>query len=130
METQTVEVRDKLDEPKPLNDLQERKAQLIRQGEFYRVGVVHSKAHVKQAARPEALFHSAIDHATWAVRSRVDSLLQPTGTSVGSLMPYAMAVFSFIRRRKMGKASIGVAVVLAGVGFFLQQRRARQQAVY
>jgi hypothetical protein len=120
MESQIVAVKDK-----PA-DVAERKAQLIRQGEFHRVGVMHAKAQVKQAARPEALFHSAIDHASWAVRSRVDSLLKPTGTSVGAMMPYALTVFRFIRHRRMGKASLGVAAVLAGVGFYLQQRRARQ----
>jgi hypothetical protein len=120
MDAQIVEVKERP------GDLAERKALLVRQGEFYRVGVVHAKAQVKYAARPDALFHSAIDHATWALRARVDSLLNPTGTSVGSIMPYAMAIYSFIRRRKMGKAAIGAAVVLAGVGIYLQQRRARQ----
>ena len=122
MDTQTVEVKDKH------ADTDERKAQLIRQGDFYRVGVIHAKAQVKQAARPEALFHSAIDHATWALRARVDGLLKPTGASVASIMPYAMAIFSFIRKRKVGKASLGVALALAGVGWYLQQRRARQFA--
>jgi hypothetical protein len=120
MESQIVAVKD---HPAGVD---ERKAQLIRQGEFHRVGVMHAKEQVKQAARPEALFHSAIDHAGWAVRARVDSLLHPTGTSVGALMPYALTAFRFIRHRRMGKASLGVAVVLAGVGLYLQQRRSRQ----
>jgi hypothetical protein len=122
MESQIVAVKDH-----PAS-VEERMAQLIRQGEFHRVGVMHAKAQVKQAARPEALFHSAIDHAGWAVRARVDSLLHPTGTSVGALMPYALTAFRFIRHRRIGKASLGVAVVLAGLGFYLQQRRARQTA--
>ena len=122
MESQIVAVKDK-----PV-DVEERKAQLIRQGEFHRVGVIHAKAQVKHAARPEVLFHSAVDHASWAVRSRVDSLLHPTGTSVGALMPYALTIFRFIRHRRIGKASLGVAVVLAGVGLYIQQRRARQSA--
>ena len=120
MESQIVARKDQ-----PSN-AKERKAQLIRQGEFHRVGVMHAKAQVKQAARPDALFHSAIDHATWAVRSRVDSLLHPTGTSVGALMPYALTIFRFVRHRRIGKASLAVAVVLAGVGFYIQQRRSRQ----
>ena len=120
MEPQIVAEKDKP------GDVAERKAELIRQGEFYRVGVVHSKAQVKYAARPEALFHAAVDHATWAVRSRVDSLLQPTGASVAMIMPYATAIIGFIRKRKMGKASLGVALALAGVGWYLQQRRMRQ----
>jgi hypothetical protein len=53
MESQIVAVKD---QPASVD---ERKAQLIRQGEFHRVGVMHAKAQVKHAARPEALFHSA-----------------------------------------------------------------------
>jgi hypothetical protein len=122
MEPQIVEVRE------PKLSLEERKAQLLRQGEFYRVGVVHAKAQLKHAARPDALFHSLIEHATWAVRSRVDGLLRPTGTSVASLVPYAMTVIGFIRSRRTGKASLGVALALAAVGFFLRQREARRAA--
>lgn len=120
MDTQTAEVKDQA------SDLEQRKAELIRQGEFYRVGVVHAKAQVKYAARPEALFHSAVDHASWALRSRVDGLLKPTGTSVAMIMPYALTIFKFIRQRRMGKAGLGAALALAAVGWYLQQRRARQ----
>ena len=123
MASHTVAVKDQS------GDAGLRKEQLIRQGEFHRVGVMHAKTQIKQAARPEALFHSAIEHAGWAVRSRVDSLLHPTGTSVGALMPYALTVFRFIRHRRIGKASLGVAIVLAGVGLYIQQRRARQAVV-
>jgi hypothetical protein len=120
MDTQTVEVNDQR------SDLDRRKAELIRQGEFYRVGVVHAKAQIKHAARPEALFHSAVDHAAWALRSRVDGLLKPTGTSVAMIMPYALTMFRFIRQRRMGKAGLGAALALAALGWYLQQRRARQ----
>jgi hypothetical protein len=124
METQIVEVKE------PELSVAERKAQLLRQAEFYRVGAVHAKAQLKQAARPEALFHSAIDHATWAVRSRVDGLLKPTGTSVATLMPYVMTVIGFLRNRKTGAASLGVSLALAGIGFFLKRRQAQRAAGY
>jgi hypothetical protein len=120
MEPQTVEVKE------PELSLDERKAQLLRQAEFYRVGVVHAKAQLKQAARPDVLVHSAIDHATWAVRRRIDGLLQPTGTSVASLMPYLMAAVGFIRRRKTGAASLGVSLALAAIGLLVKRRQARQ----
>jgi hypothetical protein len=122
MESQTVEIKE------PELSVEERKAQLLRQGEFYRVGLVHAKAQLTHAARPETLIHSAIEHATWALRTRVDSLLRPAGGSVASLMPYAMTVIGFIRSRRMGKASLGVALALAAVGFFLRQRQARRAA--
>jgi hypothetical protein len=120
MEPQTVEVKE------PELSLDERKAQLLRQAEFYRVGVVHAKAQLKQAARPDVLIHSAIDHATWAVRRRIDGLLQPTGTSVASLMPYLMTAIGFIRRRKTGAASLGVSLALAAIGLLVKRRQARQ----
>lgn len=125
MELPTVTIKD------PLSELDTRKAQLIRQGEFYRVGVVHAKAQLHFAARPQALIHSALDHAGSALRARVDKLLAPAGTNVASIMPYALVLIRFMRHRKLGKASIGVALVLTGIGWYLQQRSAaqdRQQA--
>jgi hypothetical protein len=105
--------------------LAERKARLLRQGEFYRVGIVHAKAGIKQSTRPEALFHSALDHATWAVRSRVDSLLRPTGISVAALAPYALSVLRFLKRRHLLKPALGVAAALGGAAYYLQHRRAK-----
>jgi hypothetical protein len=122
MEPQTVEVKEV-----PLS-VEERKAQLLRQGEFYRVGLVHAKAQLRQAARPEALFHSVLEHATWALRARIDGLLRPSGTNVAALMPYVVTIIGFIRSRRMGKASLGVALALAGAGLFVRLRQARQAA--
>lgn len=107
------------------DELAERKARLLRQGEFYRVGIVRAKHSIRESARPEALFHSAIDHATWAVRSRVDGLLRPTGVSVASIMPYAVSILGFLNRRKLIKPAIGIVAVVAGVALYLQQRRSR-----
>ena len=103
----------------------ERKAKLLRQAEFYRVGIVHAKHGIRQGARPEALFHSALDHASWAVRTRVDNLLRPTGINVATVMPYALSVFNFLRRRHLLKPALGVAAALGGVAYYLQQRRAK-----
>lgn len=106
-------------------DLRERKARLLRQGEFYRVGIVHAKAHVKQGARPEAVFHSALDHAAWAIRQRVDGLLKPTGVNVTAFMPYAISIIGFITRRRLLKPALGVAAALAALAWYLQRRRAQ-----
>jgi hypothetical protein len=105
--------------------LAERKARLLRQGEFYRAGIVHAKAGIRQGARPEALLHSALEHATWAVRSRLDSLLRPTGISVAALAPYALSMLRFLKRRHLLKPALGVAAALGGVAYYLQQRRAK-----
>ncbi len=120
MESQTVEVK------APKEDMQERKAQLIREGEFYRVALVHAKANVKHAARPDVLFHSAVDHATWAVRSRVDSVLKPTGASLATLAPIVMTAVRIFRNRRMGIAGVASAVAVAGFGWYMQQRRLKQ----
>lgn len=103
----------------------ERKARLLRQGDFYRAGIVQAKANIKHGAKPETIFHNALDHATFALRSRVDGVLRPTGISVGSVMPYAMSVISFINRRRLHKPAIGVALLMAGAAWFAQRQRSR-----
>ena len=79
------------------------------------------------AARPEALFHSALEHTGSAVRARLDRVLAPAGTNVASIMPYALVLIRFVRHRKLGKASIGAALLLTGIGWYLQRRRAAHE---
>ena len=105
------------------DSLATRKARLKRQADFYRVGIVHAKAGIKQGARPEALFHKALDHAGWTLRSRVDSLLRPTGINVASIMPFAVNVLGFIRRRHLVKPTLGLLAAAAGAAFYVQQKR-------
>ncbi|MBC7686021.1 MAG: hypothetical protein H7176_12430 [Bdellovibrionales bacterium] len=113
-----------LDDPTDGKDsLAQRKTQLKRQADFYRVGIVHSKASIKQSARPEALFHRAIDHASWAIRSRIDSVLRPTGINVASVMPYAVSLLGLLRKRKLMKPALGVLAAAAGVAVYVWQRR-------
>jgi hypothetical protein len=104
----------------------ERKEELMRDGEFFRAGVAHAKAQIRHGARPEVLFHSAVDHATYAIRGRVDSLLHPTGHSVASMAPYALTAIKFIRHRKLGKPALAISVLLGVAGWYLQRRRAQQ----
>lgn len=105
---------------------EERKRALLRDGEFYRAGVAHARAQITHAARPEVMFHSALDHATWVLRARADALLKPTGTSVSVLAPYALTAISFIRKRKLGKQALGAGVLLGAIGWYLQRKRAQQ----
>ncbi len=100
----------------------ERKSRLLRQGEFYRVGIVHAKANIKHAVKPEVIFHSVIDHATYAVRSRVDGMLRPTGISVATVMPYAMTILSFLRQRRLVKPAAGVLAAAAGIAYYVRHR--------
>ncbi|NGZ88447.1 hypothetical protein [Duganella aceris] len=105
------------------------KQRLIREGELYRIKVVHSKALVAHALHPDALFHGAVDHAVGMARARIGGLVQPgalgsalSGFNVKSLLPYAMTVGSFIVRRRLIKPVIGIALV-AGIGVAWLMRR-------
>ena len=104
---------------------EERKRALLRDGEFYRAGVAHSRAQIKHSARPEVMFHTVLDHATWVLRARADALLKPTGTSVSVLAPYALTVLGFIRKRKLGKQALGVSALLGAIGWYVQRKRAQ-----
>jgi hypothetical protein len=105
--------------------LAERKRALMRQAEYYRVGIVHARAGIRQGARPEALFHTALEHATWALRNRLDSLLRPTGASAAAILPFAASVFGYIKRRQLLKPALGVLVAAVAVALYVQQRRAK-----
>ena len=105
--------------------LAERKTQLKRQADYYRVGIVHSKANIKQSARPEALFHRVIDHASWAIRSRLDSVLRPTGVNITSVMPYAVSLLGLLRKRKLMKPALGVLAAAEGVAVYVKQRQSK-----
>jgi C4-dicarboxylate-specific signal transduction histidine kinase len=107
---------------------EEQKRALLRDGEFFRAGVAHARAQIKHAARPEVMFHTVIDHATWALRSRADTLLKPTGTSVTALAPYALTVLGFIRKRRLTKPALGIAALAGVAAWYVQRKRAQQMA--
>ncbi len=100
---------------------------VIREGELYRIKVVHAKALVAQALRPDALMHGAMDHAVSLAQARLGGLMQPGGLSnfnYKALMPYAITVGSFLARKRLIKPVLGVAV-LAGVGVAWLLKRKR-----
>jgi hypothetical protein len=113
------------------------KLRIIREGELWRIKLVHSKALVGQALQPDALMHGAIDHAVGLAQARLGGLLHSgdgggfslkSMTSLASLgtlktvMPYALTVGSFIARRKLIKPVLILATA-AGVGVAWLMRR-------
>jgi hypothetical protein len=104
-----------------------RKQELLREGEFFRSGVAHARAQISYGARPEVMLHGVIDQATWALRARADALLKPTGTSVSVLMPYGLALFNFIRQRRLGKQAGAAAILLGVSAWYMNKRRAERQ---
>lgn len=111
------------------------KQRLIREGELYRIKVVHSKALLGQALQPDALLHGAVEHAVGLAQARLGGLLQPGGAggfglnvkSLKSLMPYALTIGSFIARKRLVKPAIALAVVAgAGVAWLFRHKRPPQ----
>ena len=101
------------------------KQRLIREGELYRIKVVHAKALVGNALQPDAMFHGAIEHAMGMAQARLGGLLQPGGlrsVNFKALMPYALTVGSYIVRKRLVKPVMGVALV-AGLGMAWLLRR-------
>ncbi|WGG48795.1 hypothetical protein [Rugamonas sp. DEMB1] len=108
------------------------KARLIGEGELYRIGVVHAKARVAMALRPEALLHGAVEHAVGLAQARFGALLQPGGLgglNLKMLMPYALTLGSFVVRKRLFKPALGVGLaVAAGAAWLLRRQRAPEQA--
>ncbi|MQA22055.1 hypothetical protein [Rugamonas rivuli] len=101
------------------------KQRLIREGELYRIKVVHAKALVANALQPDAMFHGAVEQAIGMAQARLGGLLQPgglKGINFKSLMPYALTVGSYIARKRLVKPAIGVALA-AGIGMAWLLRR-------
>lgn len=103
------------------------KQRLIREGELYRVGVVHAKAMTAQALHPEALLHGAFDQAVGVVQARFGALLQPgglSGVNIKSFLPYMLTVGSFIARRRLVKPALAVGVLVAvGAAWLVRRKR-------
>jgi len=113
---------------------QANKERLIREGELYRISVLHSKAQVVNALHPEALLHGAFDHAVGVAQARLGGLLGGGGSGGGggsflggvnykALMPYAITVGSFIARKRLVKPVLALTVVGAGVAAWLLRRK-------
>lgn len=103
------------------------KLRLIREGELYRVKVVHAKAQVGQALRPDALVHGAVEHALGLAQARFGALLQPggwRGINFRALAPYALTLGSYVARKRLVKPALGVGVAVAlGVGWLMRRQR-------
>jgi len=103
------------------------KERLIREGEYYRVGVIHAKAQVAQALRPEAILHEAVDQAIGLAQARFGGLLQPGGLSglkLSSLLPYALTLGTYIARKRLIKPALAVgAVVAVGAAWLMRRKR-------
>jgi len=103
------------------------KERLIREGEYYRVGVIHAKAQVAHALRPEAILHEAVDQAVGLAQARFGALLQPGGLSglkLSSLLPYALTLGSYIARKRLIKPALVVgAAVAVGAAWLIRRKR-------
>ncbi|SFU80287.1 hypothetical protein [Pseudoduganella namucuonensis] len=116
------------------------KEKLVREGELYRVSVLHARHQVAHALRPDQLVHGALDHAIGVVQHRLAGLLgkgdgAPAvgglagiaglagGLSLPKVLPYAIRIGSFIVRRRLIKPALAVAAVAAIGGAWLMRRK-------
>lgn len=114
------------------------KERLVREGELYRVSVAHAKGQLAYALHPDALMHSAVDHAMGAIQHRFGALFGgqhggglagvaglASGLSLPKILPYAIKVGSFIVRRRLVKPVLlaGVAAAIAGVWISRKHRQ-------
>lgn len=105
------------------------KERLIRAGEYYRVGVVHAKAQLEYALRPEAVMQEALSQAVGLAQARFGSLLGggqggEGGFSLGRLLPFALTLGSFIARRRLVKPALAVGVAVAvGAAWLMRRKR-------
>ena len=107
------------------------KQRLIREGELYRIKVVHAKALVGNALQPDAMFHGAVEQAIGMAQARLGGLLQPGGlkhVNFKSLLPYALTVGSYIARKRLVKPAMGLALAAGlGLAWLLRRKPAPEQ---
>ncbi len=107
------------------------KQRLIREGELYRIKVVHAKALVGNALQPDAMLHGAVEQGLAMAQARLGGLLQPGGlknVNFKSLLPYALTVGSYIARKRLVKPAMGVAVAVGlGMAWLLRRKPAPEQ---
>ncbi|MET3131570.1 hypothetical protein AAKU55_001832 [Oxalobacteraceae bacterium GrIS 1.11] len=100
-----------------------RKNNLIAQGQLYRVGIVHARASVSAALRPEALLEGAVELAVGFAAARIETLLSPGGARLQNMMPYVLTAVSFIGRKKLFKQALGVGLAAAVAVAWLARRK-------
>lgn len=104
------------------------KERLIRAGEYYRVGVIHAKAQLEHALRPEAVMQEALSQAVGLAQARFGSLLGGAADGAGGsvlsrLLPFALTLGSIIARRRLFKPALVVgAAVAVGVAWLMRRK--------
>ncbi|MDX8125026.1 hypothetical protein SKZ59_24920 [Janthinobacterium sp. GMG2] len=100
-----------------------RKRLLIAQGEMYRVGIVHARANVGYALRPESMLQGVVETAVGFAGHRVESLLAPGGMRLQGAMPYVLTALSFIGRKKLVKPALVLVAIAAVAASWLRRKR-------
>lgn len=129
------------------------KEKLVLEGQLYRVSVVHAKAQVANSLRPDAIVHSAIEHALGALQHRFAGLFggalkgaeghggEGTAAGLGGLaslagiiglvkgmgltraLPAAIRVGSFVARRRLVKPALFAGAAALAAGLWLSRRK-------
>ncbi len=112
---------------KELEGLAVAKERLIRQGELYRLSTLRSRHEVVNALQPQALLHSAVDHAIGALQARLGGLISEGGglssLSLKSVLPYALPLVSWVARKRLWKPAAAAGVLAALGAWWLLRRK-------
>lgn len=100
-----------------------RKRQLIADGELYRVSIIHARANVGHALRPETLLQGVVETARGFAGHRVEALLAPGGARLQTFMPYVLTALSFIGRKKLVKPALVLVAAAAGAAAWLRRKQ-------
>lgn len=96
--------------------LQDRKMQLILDGETYRMKVLYSQAMVTRSLHGPSLLRSSVEHILGVNVSR-------WGGRLRSVFPYLLNGYTYLSRKKLLKPSLITGlVVVAGLAFALRKR--------
>lgn len=99
------------------------KEKLIADGALYRVELVRAKVHVTHSLRPDALLNGLLTQVLGLATGRVEQLFAPGGIRMQAVMPYVLAGFSLIARKKMIKPALGVGAVVVLALVWLARKR-------
>lgn len=100
-----------------------RKEKLIADGALYRVELVRAKVHVTHSLRPDALWNGVLTQVLGLATGRVQQLFAPGGLRIQTVMPYVLAGFSLIARKKMIKPALGIGAVAVLALVWLVRKR-------
>lgn len=104
--------------------LAEQKMQLLLISQTYRIGILQGQMTVVRSLQTRSLIESAVEHAVGFAGARLGAMTAGKG-GLKSLVPLALASFSYLSGKRLIKPVIGTGLVLVAVmALFWRRNRA------